>query len=114
MNVVKFRRLPHGEGLTFGDGFVRSAVSISVPSGRAVEVSTEIDVTPPAGFRLRLTAVKELTVKHGVTVVSCDADGELRAVMMNNGSKAFSLKRGAVFATMDIDPVFLFGCTEVE
>ena len=120
---VEIKLLPHGEGLALpayqsahAAGLdLRAAVAGDAPlvlqPGAHALVPTGLSIALPAGFEAQLRPRSGLAAKHGVTVLNApgtvDADyrGEIAVLLINHGSKAFTIARGERIAQMVIAPV---------
>jgi dUTP pyrophosphatase len=80
--------------------------------GRRALVSTGIAIALPKGFEAQIRPRSGLAIKHGVTLVNSpgtiDADyrGEIMAIMINLGDKAFVISKGLRIAQMIIGKVY--------
>lgn len=79
---------------------VRSVVHVDLLPGEVKLVPTGLAVAIPEGFELQLRPRSGLAFKYGVTVLNApgtiDSDyrGELKALLINHGSKTFSIHPG--------------------
>jgi dUTP pyrophosphatase len=110
--VVRFLRLPGGEGLPLPSyasagaaGFdLRAAVpdgeTVTLAPGERLLLPTGFAVELPPGFELQVRPRSGLAVKHGVTVlnspgtVDSDYRGELAICLINLGPEPFAVQRG--------------------
>lgn len=122
--------LPHGEGLPLPayetDGAagcdLRAAVEapLSIPPGGRALVPTGLCIALPHGFEGQVRPRSGLALKHGVTVLNApgtiDADyrGEVQVALVNLGSWAYVVERGARIAQLVVAPVTQVAFTEVE
>ena len=92
---------------------LRAAIAEPVvlqPGGRAL-VPTGLAIALPEGFEAQVRPRSGLAAKHGVTVLNTpgtiDADyrGEIKVILINHGSEAFSVTRGERIAQMVANPV---------
>ncbi len=132
MTTVRFRVLPHGEGLpapsyrsSLAAGLDLSAAveedaALSLaPGGRAL-VPTGIALELPAGFEAQVRPRSGLAHRHGVTVLNTpgtiDADyrGEIQVILINHGNEAFTIARGERIAQLVIAPVVAATLEQVE
>jgi dUTP pyrophosphatase len=120
---IAIRQLPHGEGLPLpayqsahAAGLdLLAAVAEDAPlwlaPGAHALVPTGLAIALPEGFEAQLRPRSGLAASHGVTVLNApgtvDADyrGEIGVIMINHGSEAFVIARGARIAQMVITPV---------
>jgi dUTP pyrophosphatase len=120
---VRFMRLPHGAGLPLPAYQTRDAAGadlcaavpeeapLTLMPGMRVLVPTGLAMALPQGYEAQVRPRSGLALKHGVTVLNApgtiDADyrGELSVLLVNHGSEAFSITRGARIAQLVIAPV---------
>jgi dUTP pyrophosphatase len=118
--TVKFRRLPHGEGLPLPAYATDDAVGMDIccarddaylaPGGWDV-IPTGFAIEVPKGFEAQVRPRSGLAVNHGVTVlnspgtIDSDYRGELRVVLINNGQSEWWPSRGDRIAQLIIAPV---------
>ncbi len=123
MTNVRYRVLPHGEGLAAPA--YRSALaagldlSASIPEGETLTLAPGERALVPAGIALELPEGLEAQVRprsglahrHGVTVLNApgtiDADyrGEICVLLINHGTQPFTISRGDRIAQLVIAPV---------
>jgi dUTP pyrophosphatase len=116
--VVRLLRLPHGEGLPLPTYHSEHAAGLDVVAG--VPENAPVGLAPgaraliPTGFALELPPCFEaqlrprsgLTLKSGVTILNSpgtiDADyrGEVKVLLVNLGSEAFTVRRGMRIAQL--------------
>lgn len=122
-NIVKIRRLPHGEGLPLpayqtsdAAGMdLLAAVPVEAPlvmkRGARALVPTGLVFELPPGMEAQVRPRSGLAVKFGVTVLNSpgtiDADyrGEVSVILINHGDQPFSIQRGDRIAQMVLMPV---------
>lgn len=106
--MIKFKRLPHGEGLplptyqTAGAAGmdICSAVSCMIPAGDKRAVATGFAVAMPEDWELQVRPRSGLAAKQMVTVgnspgtIDSDYRGEIHVILFNHGSTIFNIKRG--------------------
>ncbi len=79
---------------------------ITVSPGERVMVPTGLRLSVPSGYEMQIRPRSGLAIKHGVTVVNApgtvDSDyrGEVKVLLINHGSDAWTLKRGDRIAQM--------------
>ncbi|MGA7327772.1 MAG: dUTP diphosphatase [Rhodomicrobium sp.] len=123
MIPVRFKLLPHGEGLPLPSyGSAQAAgldLSAALEDGvtltlRALEralVPTGIALELPAGFEGQVRPRSGLARRHGITVLNApgtiDADyrGEIQVLLVNLGGEPFEVRRGDRIAQLVIAPV---------
>jgi dUTP pyrophosphatase len=121
--LVRVQVLPHGEGLPLPEyqtahaaGMdLRAALgegeTMALPVGERALIPTGLIMELPAGYEAQVRPRSGLALKHGVTVLNSpgtiDADyrGEVKVLLVNHGSDAFTIERGERIAQMVIKPV---------
>ena len=134
MNAIELRlvRLPHGADLPLPAyqsahaagldlvAAVPADMPIVIAPGEHALISTGIALALPPGTEGQIRPRSGLAVRHGVTVLNSpgtiDADyrGELHVVLVNFGSKPFSVSRGARIAQLVVAPVLHAALREVR
>ncbi len=121
--TVAVRPLPHFEGLdlpayeTLGAAGmdVRAAVPerepmVLTPGDRAM-VPTGLSVAIPQGYEIQMRPRSGLAAKHGITclntpgTIDSDYRGELKVILINHGTDAFTIARGERIGQMVLAPV---------
>jgi dUTP pyrophosphatase len=123
MTTVRYRVLPHGEGLPapaykseLAAGLdlaaaVGEGAEVTLAPGERALVPTGIALELPAGFEAQVRPRSGLAHRHGVTVLNTpgtiDADyrGEIQVILINLGQEAFRIARGERIAQLVIAPV---------
>ncbi len=123
MTAVRYRVLPHGEGLP--PPSYRSELAAGLDLAAATEEGTLIRLAPgertlvatgivlelPAGLEAQVRPRSGLARRHGVTVLNTpgtiDADyrGEIQVLLINHGKEVFTIARGDRIAQLVISPV---------
>jgi len=123
MVPVRFKVLPHGEGLP--PPCYRSAQAAGLDLSAALEegatltlraferalVPTGIALELPAGFEGQVRPRSGLAQRHGITILNApgtiDADyrGEIQVLLVNLGGEPFEVRRGDRIAQLVIAPV---------
>ncbi len=129
---VKYRRLPHANGLPAPAYQSAAAAGIdliaAVPAdapinlepGKYAVIPTGLAVALPAGFEGQVRPRSGLAVRHGVTVLNSpgtiDADyrGEIMVALINHGRAPFVIERGLRIAQLVVAPVATAALIEVE
>ncbi|MGB3472840.1 MAG: dUTP diphosphatase [Erythrobacter sp.] len=125
---VRLKRLPHGEGLALPayatDGAagmdVVSAENVTIEPGARHAVATGLSMAIPHGFEIQVRPRSGLAFKHGITVpntpgtIDSDYRGELKVLLINHGSDAFTIARGDRVAQLVLAPVVQAVWDEVE
>jgi dUTP pyrophosphatase len=115
---VALMRLPHAQGLdvpayaTPGSAGMDLAAAIAdplilAPGARAL-VPTGLAIALPAGFEAQIRPRSGLAAKNGITVlntpgtIDSDYRGEIKVILVNLGTQAFTVERGMRIAQMVI------------
>jgi dUTP pyrophosphatase len=126
------QRLAHGADLPLPDYQSAGAAGLDLlaavpadapltlaPLARA-SVPTGLAIALPEGYEAQVRPRSGLAGRHGVTLVNApgtiDADyrGEIRVMLINLGSKPFTVERGARIAQLIIAPVARIAWEEVS
>ena len=118
MTTVRIKRLDNAEGMNLphyateqSAGMDLSAAideSITIKTGEIKIIPTGIAMALPAGMEAQIRPRSGLAAKHGVTVLNSpgtiDADyrGEFKVILINHGSKDFTVTRGMRIAQVII------------
>ncbi|MEQ9506715.1 MAG: dUTP diphosphatase [Hyphomonas sp.] len=130
--TVQVRPLPHFDGLdlpayeTSGSAGmdVRAAVPeaepmVLAPGARAM-VPTGLSVAIPEGYEIQVRPRSGLAAKHGLTclntpgTIDSDYRGEIKVILINLGSEAFTIQRGERIAQLVLAPVTQLGWQQVS
>ena len=121
--TVAVRPLPHFEGLDLpayeslgAAGMdVRAAMPESEPMvltpGDRAMVPTGLSVAIPQGYEIQMRPRSGLAAKHGITclntpgTIDSDYRGELKVILINHGTDAFTIARGERIGQMVLAPV---------
>jgi dUTP pyrophosphatase len=132
MTTVRILRLDHGRDLPLpayetdqAAGMdLRAAVAEDAPvtlrSGDRVAIPTGLAIALPAGFEAQVRPRSGLALKSGITVLNSpgtiDADyrGEIRAILINHGAEAVTVRRGDRIAQLVVAPVTQARWAEME
>ncbi len=132
MTAVRFRVLPHGEGLpppSYRSGLaagldlaaaIEEGARLSLAPGERALVPTGIALELPAGFEAQVRPRSGLAHRHGVTVLNTpgtiDADyrGEIQVILINHGKETFGIARGDRIAQLVIAPVAAVSLEQAE
>ncbi|MCF6328424.1 MAG: dUTP diphosphatase [Henriciella sp.] len=130
--IVSVRPLAHFEGLDLpayeslgAAGMdVRAAVPEGAPivlaPGQRAMVPTGLSVAIPEGYEIQMRPRSGLAAKHGLTclntpgTIDSDYRGELKVILINHGSEAFTVKRGERIGQMVLAPVTRIVWNEVD
>lgn len=126
---IDVQRLAHANGLELphyatalsGGADLVAAVEAAetIAPGEQLMVPTGLAIALPPGFEAQIRPRSGLAAKHGVTVLNSpgtiDADyrGEIRVILINHGSKPFTVERGMRIAQMVVAPVTTVAWREV-
>ncbi|MCY1706830.1 dUTP diphosphatase [Pannonibacter sp. SL95] len=126
---VQIQRLAHGADLPLpayqsadAAGFDLSAAvetDLVLAPGAVALVPTGLAMAIPRGFEGQVRPRSGLAAKNGVTVLNTpgtiDADyrGEVKVILINHGSAAFTVTRGMRIAQMIVAPVLQAALVEV-
>lgn len=126
---VQIQRLAHGADLPLpayqsvdAAGFDLSAAvetDLVLAPGAVALVPTGLAMAIPRGFEGQVRPRSGLAAKNGITVLNTpgtiDADyrGEVKVILINHGSAAFTVTRGMRIAQMIIAPVLQAALVEV-
>lgn len=106
--MIKFKRLPHGEGLPLPSRATPHAAGIDLSAaeefvlwpGDALLVPTGFAIAIPEGFEGQVRPRSGLALKKGLTVLNApgtiDSDyrGEVMVMLINHGGDPARIKRG--------------------
>lgn len=112
--TVKFKRLPHGEGVELPNyqtpgaaGMdVRAADDRLLPPGTTGLIPTGFAMEIPEGFEAQMRPRSGLAAKFGLTVLNSpgtidhDFRGEVQVILTNLGAAPFQVQRGERIAQM--------------
>lgn len=120
---IAVQRLPHGADLALPRYETEGAAGMDLTAaiaadeplvlapGARVLVPTGLAIALPQGFEAQVRPRSGLAAKNGVTVlnspgtVDSDYRGEVKVILINHGSDAFTITRGTRIAQMVIAPV---------
>ena len=128
---VKVLRLPHFQGLpplkaaTPGSAGIDLYAAITDPIrlntvGSSAIIPTGIKLEIPVGFEVQIRPRSGLAANHGVTVlntpgtIDSDYRGEIKVILINMGTKRFTIQRGDRIAQMLVKPVIVPVLSYVE
>lgn len=125
---VKFRQLPHAEGLPAPHRATEESAGFDLAAAVAedrpimleprarVLVPTGIVLQLPKGFEGQVRPRSGLALRHGVTVlntpgtIDSDYRGEVQVILINHGDVAFEITRGLRIAQLivaSVAPIYL-------
>jgi dUTP pyrophosphatase len=118
---IQVHRLPHAEGLplpsyaTAGAAGMDLQAAINDPitlrPGERALIPTGLTVALPPGYELQVRPRSGLALRHGITLpntpgtIDEDYRGEIGVILMNAGTEAFTIERGARIAQAILAPV---------
>ena len=114
MIALRFRRLPHGEGLPLPAYATAHAAGLDVVAAEAVTlapggrhaVATGFAIAIPEGHEVQVRPRSGLALRHGITCLNTpgtiDADyrGEVKVILANLGDQPFEVRRGERIAQL--------------
>jgi len=130
--TVAVRSLPHFDGLDLPAyetlGAAGMDVRAAIPDGQPIVlepgqremVPTGLSVAIPEGYEIQMRPRSGLAAKHGLTclntpgTIDSDYRGELKVILINHGSEAFTIKRGERIGQMVLAPVTRIVWQEVD
>ena len=125
---VSIKRLEHGADLPLPAYATQGAAGMDVVAaqpvtlepGQLCAVPTGFALAIPVGYEIQVRPRSGLAFKHGITVpntpgtIDSDYRGELRVLLINHGTEAFSIERGDRVAQLVLAPVQQAAWDEVE
>ena len=118
---ILVRRLPHAEGLPLPSYATAGAAGMDLiaavqepvtvaPGGRTL-IPTGLTIALPPGYELQIRPRSGLALRHGITLpntpgtIDEDYRGEIGVIVLNTGTEAFVIERGARIAQAVLAPV---------
>lgn len=125
---IKFKRLPHGEGLPLpryaSDGAaamdICSAIEYELAPGEFKPIPTGFAVAVPDGYELQCRPRSGMAAGQGITItnspgtIDSDYRGEIKVVLQNTWDLPFHFYRGDRIAQLVLAPVTQGFPLEVE
>lgn len=127
---ILVRRLPHAEGLPLPSYATAGAAGmdliaavrdpVTVGPGERALIPTGLTVALPPGYELQVRPRSGLALRHGITLpnspgtIDEDYRGEIGVIILNTGSEAFVVERGARIAQAVLAPVSRAAWREVD
>jgi dUTP pyrophosphatase len=118
---IQIRRLPHAEGLPLPSYATAGAAGmdliaavqqpVTVGPGQRALIPTGLTIALPPGYELQIRPRSGLALRYGITVpnspgtIDEDYRGEIGVIILNTGSEAFLIERGARIAQAVLAPV---------
>ena len=129
MILVRVRRLAHNPDLSL-PGYATAgaagmdllaAVSepVTIAPGARALIPTGLAIALPEGYELQIRPRSGLALRYGIVLpnspgtIDEDYRGEIQVILLNMGSEAFVVERGARIAQAVLAPVFRAGWEEV-
>jgi dUTP pyrophosphatase len=127
---IRVRRLPHAEGLNLPSYATAGAAGMDLlaavqepvivgPGARAL-IPTGLTIALPSGYELQIRPRSGLALRHGITLpntpgtIDEDYRGEIGVIILNTGTEAFVVERGARIAQAVLAPVSRAEWQEVD
>lgn len=121
MTTVKFKGTKPTKATQGAAGYdLYSATADILHQGDRILVNTNTFIELPLGYEAQVRPRSGLAWKHGVTVLNApgtiDSDyrGEIKVMLINHGSEAFSITEGMRIAQLVIAPVTSVDFEEVQ
>lgn len=127
---ILVRRLPHAEGLPLPAYATTGAAGmdlmaairdpISVQPGERMLIPTGLTIALPPGYELQIRPRSGLALRYGIILPNApgtideDYRGEIGVIVLNTGTAAFVVERGARIAQAILAPVSRAEWREVE
>ncbi len=127
---IQVRRLPHAKGLPLPAYATTGAAGmdlvaavdapVSIAPGERALIPTGQTIARPSGYELQIRPRSGLALRHGITLpntpgtIDEDYRGEIQVIVLNAGSEAFTVERGARIAQAVLAPVSRASWVEVE
>ena len=128
--TVKFKRLAHAKDLALPSYATKGAAGMDIAAaidqpiclqpGTIMAIPTGFAIELPAGYEAQIRPRSGLALKHGVTIanapgtIDSDYRGEIAVILLNNGSKAFTITRGMRVAQIVLAAVTIMTPVEVD
>jgi dUTP pyrophosphatase len=127
---ILVRRLPHAEGLPLpsyatagaaGMDLIAAVLApVTVGPGQRALIPTGLTIALPPGYELQVRPRSGLALRHGITLpntpgtIDEDYRGEIGVIILNTGTEAFVVERGARIAQAVLVPVCHAAWQEVD
>jgi dUTP pyrophosphatase len=127
---IQIRRLPHAEGLPLPSYATAGAAGmdliaavqepVAIGAGQRALIPTGLTIALPPGYELQIRPRSGLALRFGITLpnspgtIDEDYRGEIGVILLNTGSEAFLIERGARIAQAVLAPVSRAVWEEVE
>ncbi len=127
---IKVRRFAHARGLplpayaTAGaagmDLLAAVEAPVAIAPGARALIPTGLAIALPPGYELQIRPRSGLALRHGITLpnspgtIDEDYRGEIQVILLNTGTEAFVVERGARIAQAVLAPVSRAVWAEVD
>jgi dUTP pyrophosphatase len=127
---ILVRRLAHAEGLPLPSYATAGAAGmdlmaavqdpVTVAPGERTLIPTGLTIALPPGYELQIRPRSGLALRHGITLpntpgtIDEDYRGEIGVIVLNTGTEAFVVERGARIAQAVLAPVSRAAWREVD
>jgi dUTP pyrophosphatase len=127
---ILIRRLPHAEGLPLPSYATAGAAGmdliaavqdpVTVGPGERALIPTGLTIALPPGYEMQIRPRSGLALRHGITLpnspgtIDEDYRGEIGVIILNTGTEAFLVERGARIAQAVLAPVSRATWREVD
>jgi dUTP pyrophosphatase len=127
---ILIRRLPHAAGLPLPSYATAGAAGmdliaavqdpVTVGPGERTLIPTGLTIALPPGYELQIRPRSGLALRHGITLpnspgtIDEDYRGEIGVIILNTGTEAFLIERGARIAQAVLAPVSRATWREVD
>ena len=127
---ILIRRLPHADGLALPSYATAGAAGmdllaailqpVTVGPGERALIPTGLTIALPAGYELQIRPRSGLALRYGITLPNApgtideDYRGEIAVIVLNTGTEAFVVERGARIAQAVLAPVSRADWREVD
>jgi len=127
---ILVRRLPHAQGLPLPSYATDGAAGmdliaavqdpVTVGPGERTLIPTGLTIALPPGYELQIRPRSGLALRHGITLpntpgtIDEDYRGEIGVILLNTGTEAFVVERGARIAQAVLAPVSRAAWREVD
>jgi dUTP pyrophosphatase len=90
---------------------VLAAEDVALAPGERWPVATGLCLAIPPGYEIQVRPRSGLALRHGISVpntpgtIDCDYRGEVKVILINHGTEAFTIRRGDRIAQLVLSPV---------
>jgi len=101
---------------------LRAAVErdLTIAPGERTLIPTGLSIAVPSGYEAQIRPRSGLALEHGIVLpnapgtIDADYRGEIKVIVMNTGTEAFTVRRGDRIAQLVVAPVASVTWDEVE